>query len=110
MTYSSTLTAQPPTSFHSKTHLGRVHVDDFPERFDEVLRVCPPPPVQRKFDTRTMRYEQVKAHGEWYKEGEERPRYRKCTEWTMEQAIPALKASGLLREDLEEAPLGDVSL
>ncbi|ELR04971.1 hypothetical protein VC83_02858 [Pseudogymnoascus destructans] len=39
-----------------------------------------------------MRAEQMKAEGSFYEPGEGRPRMVKCTEWTVEQAIPALYA------------------
>ncbi|CZT52776.1 uncharacterized protein RSE6_14145 [Rhynchosporium secalis] len=57
----------------------------------------PPPPKQKHFNTRTMRTEQMKPDGSFYESGEPRPPMIKCTEWTEEQAIPALYNSGILR-------------
>jgi hypothetical protein len=85
-------------SFHDKEFLGMVKAEDYPERIDDVLRALPPPPKQKKFNVKTMRTEQMKDDGTFYEAGELRAPMWKCTEWTANQAIPALYASGVLRK------------
>ncbi|KAH9220779.1 hypothetical protein DL95DRAFT_266785, partial [Leptodontidium sp. 2 PMI_412] len=57
----------------------------------------PPPPKQKHFNVETMRTEQMKPDGTFYQPDEYRPPTIKCTEWTENQAIPALYESGVLR-------------
>ncbi|PQE24739.1 hypothetical protein CJF32_00007034 [Rutstroemia sp. NJR-2017a WRK4] len=88
MYYESKPVSSPDRSeiFHSKEYLYRV------------LKSQAPPPKQKAFNIQRMKTEQVKADGSFYEEWEERPRMRRCTEWTPEQAIPALYADGVLEE------------
>ncbi|KAI9667123.1 MAG: hypothetical protein M1831_001300 [Alyxoria varia] len=83
---------------HDRTLLGVVDKEDYPEKFEAVCRGQPPPRRQKKFNIRTMRTEPVKSNGEFYQDGEERGRLRKCTEWTEEQVIPALWHERVLKE------------
>ncbi|KFX91447.1 hypothetical protein O988_07747 [Pseudogymnoascus sp. VKM F-3808] len=84
--------------FASKEFIGTVESATYPDKIHAVLKELPPPPKQKKFNIKTMRTEQMKADGSFYELGEERPRMIKCTEWTVEQAIPALYASGVLQK------------
>ncbi|TVY39518.1 hypothetical protein LSUB1_G003956 [Lachnellula subtilissima] len=63
---------------------------------DKILAAQPPPPKQKHFNIATMKTEQMKPDGTFYEPGEDRPPMIKCTEWTVNQAIPALYASGVL--------------
>lgn len=77
--------------------LGKIKVTDYPE-VDRILRALPTPPKQKHFNIKTMKTEQMKPDGTFYEPGEPRPPMIKCTEWTVNQAIPALYASGILRK------------
>ena len=109
MIYECRLSENPELddSFHDKVLLGRVSMEDFPGRLDTVLRSLPPPPKQRAFNVQSMRMEQIKEDGGFYGEGEERPPFKKCTEWTELEAIPKLRAEKLIRGDLEQASLSE---
>ncbi|OJD19951.1 hypothetical protein AJ78_00145 [Emergomyces pasteurianus Ep9510] len=85
-------------TFHERFFLGYVRETDYPGAFEQCLRSQPPPPRQRWFNPDTMAWEKCKPDGTLYAEDETPPPYRKCTAWTTEQAIPALKQSGILRE------------
>jgi hypothetical protein len=102
MSYASHLQPDPKLdeNFYDRQLLGRVSADVGVEGIDEVLRVLPPPPKQREFNTKTMRMEQVDAKGRFFEEGESRPDFVKCTEWTERVALPELVRRGLLREGL----------
>jgi hypothetical protein len=80
-------------------------MDDYPRKFEKTLREVPAPPVQRKFRVETMKVEQIKSDGTFYKEGEARDRMWKCTEWIEEFAIPKLRSVGLLKS--KEVDSGD---
>ncbi|PGH27062.1 hypothetical protein AJ80_01248 [Polytolypa hystricis UAMH7299] len=94
----STNPAVQPT-FHTATFLGLIRMKDYPQIIDAVCRAQPAPPCQKKFNTRTMRYEAFKSEeegGGFYAEGEVRKKgYFKCTEWTEERIIPALEREGV---------------
>ncbi|KAL4783105.1 hypothetical protein BJX76DRAFT_358339 [Aspergillus varians] len=99
MTYQVKEAPKPETSetFHRKEFLGLVQKAKYPEEVDRVCRSVPPPHVQKRFNTRTMRYEQFKPEdGSFYAPGETRPRYFKCTEWTEGKVVPALFQVGVL--------------
>lgn len=93
-------------TYHAKTYLGRIRLEDYPARLDQVLQTVPPPHRQRAFNPRTMATEQCKPNGSFYEANEQRPPYIKCTEWTEQKALPALYRYQLLRNDLDQAPLG----
>ncbi|EWC43738.1 hypothetical protein DRE_07356 [Drechslerella stenobrocha 248] len=99
MSYQSERDEAPQTSgtFHARHYLGTINESDYPARMDEVLEELPPPGKQKSFNTQTMRTEQHKMPGVFYAPGEPRPPMIKCTEWTINQAIPALIESGVLR-------------
>ncbi|KAJ6262876.1 hypothetical protein Dda_1433 [Drechslerella dactyloides] len=76
--------------FHRKYLIGTISRSDYPDKVDEILKKIPAPPVQKSFNLATMRTEQHKSPGVFYAPGEPRPPMIKCTEWTIDQAIPAL--------------------
>ncbi|KAL4900663.1 hypothetical protein BDW74DRAFT_182500 [Aspergillus multicolor] len=78
--------------------LGVTPVETYPEQWERVIRAVPPPPQQKAFNVQTMRTEPFKSKDPltFYQPGEERRPLVKCTEWTMQRVIPALKANGLL--------------
>lgn len=59
----------------------------------------PAPPAQKAFNPKTMKTEPFKTKSPltFYAAGEKRRPLRKCTEWTNEDAIPALKAAGFIK-------------
>ena len=97
MTYQRKPALEPNQSrtFHSKQLLGRVEESKYSE-FDRICAQQPPPHRQKKFNPRTMRTEPTKPNGDFYQPGETRARLIKCTEWTLERAIPALQAARTL--------------
>ncbi|KAG4443998.1 hypothetical protein IFR05_000517 [Cadophora sp. M221] len=99
MVYATKPGRRPETSdsFYAKEYLGTIAVEDYPSEMDQILAAQPPPPKQKHFNVRTMRTEQMKPDGSFYAPGESRPPMVKCTEWTENQAIPALYNSGVLR-------------
>jgi hypothetical protein len=83
-------------TFHNKELLGKIQAADYPTRVDQVCIAQPPPPPQKRFNPKTSKTEQFKPDGTFYAPNEPREKMKKCTEWTEEQAIPALYASGVL--------------
>jgi hypothetical protein len=63
---------------------------------DEVCRVQQSPGRQKAFNIRIGKTEPVKADGTFYQHGELRKPLFKCTEWTEQLAIPALRDAGML--------------
>ncbi|KIW86584.1 uncharacterized protein Z519_12815 [Cladophialophora bantiana CBS 173.52] len=88
---------QPEQSqtFHGKQLLGRVRESKY-SRLHEICAQQPAPGKQKKFNPTTMRTEPIKPNGDFYQPGEPRQRLIKCTEWTLERAIPALQREGIL--------------
>ncbi|CAG8960265.1 hypothetical protein HYFRA_00012785 [Hymenoscyphus fraxineus] len=82
--------------FFSKELLGYIKDDVDEEGIEEVLKTLEPPGKQKRYNHKTGRTEQFKPEGGFYEVGEGRPAMRKCTEWIEEQAIPALRESGVL--------------
>ena len=78
-----------------KHFLGRLQTSDY-ENVVRLLQTVTPPPRQRNFNTKSKATEQCKPDGTFYGAHEPRPPYMKCTEWTLQRAIPALWQSGLL--------------
>ncbi|KFZ06722.1 hypothetical protein V501_07173 [Pseudogymnoascus sp. VKM F-4519 (FW-2642)] len=103
MVYATRREDRPEESeiFVRKEFIGTVESATYPEKINAVLEALPPPPKQKKFNIKTMRTEQMKADGSFYEPGEARPRMVKCTEWTVEQAIPALYASSVLQKEAD---------
>jgi hypothetical protein len=99
MRYEQKAALQPEQSqtFHAKQLLGRVEERNYP-RVHAICVQQPPPGKQKRFNPKTMRTEPIKPNGDFYEPGEPRPKLIKCTEWTLEGAIPALRAGGILEE------------
>jgi len=101
MKYLPSFQSAPETSetFFSKEFLG---FTAFPhlEPWRALLESVPAPHQQKAFNLATMRTEPFKTLVPltFYELGEERKLLIKCTEWTLDQAIPALKESGLINE------------
>ncbi|KAL2140464.1 hypothetical protein VTI28DRAFT_3782 [Corynascus sepedonium] len=85
-------------TLHSSELLGWTDAANFKNKFDQVLKACPPPPQQKAFNTKTMKNELFKTKSPltFYGPNEKRRPLKKCTEWTEEQAIPALRVAGLI--------------
>lgn len=83
-------------TFYQKELLGSVLAAAYPESVDGVCRNQRPPPPQKAFNRTTKRTEPVKPDGSFYTKHEARPRLVKCTEWTENQAIPALRQAQVL--------------
>ncbi|KAK4096463.1 hypothetical protein N658DRAFT_458665 [Parathielavia hyrcaniae] len=100
MKYESTSDPNPASSDtnYTKELLGYTSAKNFKALWDATLTACPTPPQQKAFNVRTMKTEPFKTLNPltFYEPGEERRPLRKCTEWTEEQAIPALRKAGLL--------------
>jgi hypothetical protein len=97
-------------TYHAKIYLGRIRIEDYPDRLEQVLRAVPAPHQQRAFNPRTMQTEQIKQDGTFYAPNEQRPPYIKCTEWTEQRAIPALHQYQLLHSNLTQGPLEGASV
>lgn len=82
-------------TFHDMVFIGNIDAATYHHCVDSELQQQPPPPKQKAFNRDTMKTEPCKKNGTFYG-NEERPRLIKCTEWTLEQAVPALKAAGVL--------------
>ncbi|KAL3455065.1 hypothetical protein BJX64DRAFT_273049 [Aspergillus heterothallicus] len=100
MIYTPTNEPAPEKSecFHSVEMLGFTPAARYPHDWEKVLAGIPPPPQQKAFNVKTMRTEPFKTRDPlvFYEPGEERRRLVKCTEWTLERAIPALREAGLI--------------
>ena len=98
MKYESKPAGRPESSeaFHSKDLIGTVLASSYPSNVDEVCRAQQPPGRQKAFNIRTVKTEPVKADGTFYQPGEHRSPLFKCTEWTEQLAIPALRDAGML--------------
>ncbi|KAF3928408.1 hypothetical protein AA313_de0205094 [Arthrobotrys entomopaga] len=83
-------------NYHAKFLLGTVDVSGYPASVNGVLEKIPAPGPQKSFNLITMRTEQHKSPGVFYAEGETRSPLYKCTEWTINHAIPALRDAGVL--------------
>lgn len=78
--------------------LGFTPVSKHPGHWERVLGAVPPPPKQKHFNPETKTTEPFKTRlpMTFYAPGEPRRPLIKCTEWTLERAIPALKQYGLI--------------
>ncbi|KAL4919189.1 hypothetical protein BDW62DRAFT_46552 [Aspergillus aurantiobrunneus] len=83
---------------HSLERLGVTPAAKHPDDWTHLLSTVPAPRQQKAFNIKTMRTEPFKTKDPltFYEPGEARRPLVKCTEWTLEQALPALRASGLL--------------
>ena len=88
---------QDDESYFNCELLGTVPVSRYPTDFDEVCAAQPAPPKQKAFNVSTMRTEPFRLDGSFYGSGESRRPLIKCTEWTEQQAIPALRQEELIR-------------
>lgn len=84
-------------SFHNRELLGKILKSDYPDAMNRVCEAQPPPGPQKDYNPKTNRTEPIKPDGSFYKPGETRAPLIKCTEWTEQRAIPALKAAGILK-------------
>lgn len=93
MRYERKLSRRPEESqtFFNKEALGMVSSTTYPQCVDDICRVLRAPPPQKAFNRATMRTEPCKPDGSFYRADESPPRLVKCTEWTENQAIPALR-------------------
>lgn len=105
MRYESKKSSKPELSetFVTKTFLGRVPIEQFPDHLESILMGIPAPSRQRIFVPERMRYEQCKPDGTLYSAEEEKPPYFKCTEWIEEKAIPALLHGQIVKHDVAKA-------
>ncbi|KAI9722444.1 MAG: hypothetical protein M1828_004811 [Chrysothrix sp. TS-e1954] len=83
-------------SFHDMALIGYVARANYPDSFGSLLSGLPTPPKQKSFNPKTMKTEPIKSDGCFYAPGEPRRPLVKCTEWTEQDAIPALHSSGML--------------
>ncbi|KAJ9241027.1 hypothetical protein DTO271D3_1120 [Paecilomyces variotii] len=101
MHYESKLYPNPDISesLYSKELIGYTVASTYPHAWDEILKNVPPPPKQKAFNSKTMRTEPVKSWNPltFYEPGEPRQLLMKCTEWTEQKAIPALKNHNLIQ-------------
>lgn len=100
MRYEKTLSGRPEhaDAFYAKDLLGVTDASTYPSSWDTMLRQVPPPRQQKAFNPKTMRTEPFKNVEPltFYKSDEPRQPLVKCTEWTLDQAIPALRLAGLI--------------
>jgi hypothetical protein len=95
---SSSLAPEASEAFHQKYYLGQIWAKDY-QAVVKVLEGLEKPPRQRIFDTKWVGYVKCKSDGTRYSEGDKEMEYWKCTEWTLERAIPALDMSGFLKTE-----------
>jgi hypothetical protein len=87
--------SEPPErmpEFHTSQILGVTPVSKHPGEWQRALESILASPQQKAFNIKT------KTPLMFYEPGEPRRRLVKCTEWTMERAIPELKKEGLIVE------------
>ncbi|KAI1770155.1 hypothetical protein F4818DRAFT_434108 [Hypoxylon cercidicola] len=79
-------------SYHNPELSQNLHTKEF------ILATVPAPEKQKAFNIRTMKTEPFKTWDPltFYEPGEQRRPLFKCTEWTEQRAIPALKQAGLI--------------
>lgn len=105
MTYAKTRVQDPEIteSFFSKELLGYTPAAAYSDgSWEPMLHNLPRPPQQKAFNPATMRTEPFKSLSSlvFYSpnEGVEvRRRLWKCTEWTLELAVPALRGVGFIQ-------------
>lgn len=107
MFYYPNLTDPPEHSetFYSKEQLGVTDASTHPASWRRILNQLPAPPQQKAFNMKTRQTEPFRTLNPlvFYEPGEEREPLVKCTEWTLDTAIPALKSAGLIR-DIDGSP------
>lgn len=87
-------------TFYSKEQLGVTDASTHPASWRRILNQLPAPPQQKAFNMKTRQTEPFKTLNPlvFYESGEERKPLVKCTEWTLDTAVPALKSAGLIRD------------
>lgn len=85
-------------TFYRKEYLGTVASESWPDSVNSVCQSLPTPPPQKAFNIATMKTEPIKLDGSFYKPGEVRKPLFKCTEWTVDFAIPALRQSNIIKD------------
>ena len=102
MYYTQTPTTAPEQSeiFYSSEKLGTTPASKHPDEWVKLLESVPAPPQQKAFNVKTMKTEPFKTKDPltFYEPGEQRRPLVKCTEWTVERAIPALREERLIIE------------
>ncbi|KAF2107770.1 hypothetical protein BDV96DRAFT_294693 [Lophiotrema nucula] len=97
MTFEEKLGKRPEEdeSYQRKYFLGQIRASEY-QNVVQLLRTVRPPPRQRTYNIQAQATVPCKPDGSLYGPGETPPPYRKCTEWTLQDAIPTLQSSGLL--------------
>lgn len=100
MTFSETLTPNPSDSetYLSKQYLGQILADQY-SNVVQLIESIPPPALQHTFSKKLMSYIPCKPDKTPYLPNEPVPADMKCSEWTLQRAVPALRSSGLLYPD-----------
>ncbi|RJE23171.1 hypothetical protein PHISCL_04478 [Aspergillus sclerotialis] len=102
MSYTPTPSTAPEQSetFHSSQRLGTTPASTHPDEWYRLLENVPAPPQQKAFNVKTMKTEPFKMKDPltFYEPGELRRPLVKCTEWTLEKALPALRENKLIIE------------
>jgi hypothetical protein len=78
-----------------KHYLGQIQIAEY-SKVVQLMRSLPTPPLQRDFDYKMMSWVPCKPDRSRYEPCKSVPPYMKCTEWTLQRAIPALEQSGFL--------------
>jgi hypothetical protein len=102
--YSCRFTERPEKAqvFLDKEQIGFADISAHPQAWNELLSQIPYPPQQPTINNATTQTGQSKIldPAKFYERGESRRPLSTCTEWTVEQAIPALRAAGFLQDEL----------
>ncbi|KAI9934789.1 hypothetical protein ASPWEDRAFT_44301 [Aspergillus wentii DTO 134E9] len=101
MQYDPKFSSKPEDTenFYSSAPLGVTDASIYPSAWNALLRGLPAPPRQKAFNTKTFKTEPFKTLEPltFYEPGEPRRPLVKCTEWTLNGAIPALRSAGLIQ-------------
>lgn len=84
-------------TFFAKDFIGTVLASTYPSAVENICKKQPAPPRQKAFNKSTMKTEPFKPDGSFYEPGEARRPLIKCTEWTEQQAIPALLRANVVQ-------------
>lgn len=90
---------QNAQSFDSMERLGIMDSITHPELWEALLSSILNTPQQKAFNIRTCRFEPLKTLEPlaFYEQEEPKKSLVKCMEWTLAEAIPKLRSSGLIR-------------
>lgn len=90
-----------PSNSNTKPHAIECigYTEKSTEEWKTFLKTVPTPPAQKAFNIKTMKTEPFKTKTPltFYQPGEARRPLWKCTEWTNNKAIPALKNAGYVK-------------